>query len=171
MYGKSKRLGVNFYAVPAFELAALLLGKILCRRTADGVLSKRITETECYCGQEDTACHAHRGRTKRTEIMYHSGGVAYVYLCYGIHTMLNIVAGQAGSPEVVLIREVEGSPGPGRLTKAFSIGLDLNGEDLAVSKALWLEDDGFSLPYKTYKRIGIESATEEYRNKLWRFRL
>jgi DNA-3-methyladenine glycosylase len=111
------------------------------------------------------------GKTNRTEIMFHAGGVAYVYLCYGIHTMFNIVAGREGNPEAVLIRGVEGAQGPGRLTKSFSIGLDLNGENLAESSVLWVEDDSFSAAYKTGKRIGIKSATEEYRDKLWRFTL
>jgi DNA-3-methyladenine glycosylase len=163
------KLGCDFYAAHAEELAPLLLGKFLCQSGTCGVLKKRITETECYCGETDTACHARRGRTKRTEVMYHSGGTVYVYLCYGIHYMFNIVAGPPDYPEAVLIRGVEGSAGPGLLTKAFGIDLRLNGEDLSESKAFWLEDDGFSPVYKTGKRIGIASATEEYRDKLWRF--
>lgn len=165
----SKRLGLEFYRAGALELAPLLLGKYLCRKRENALLKERITETECYCGEEDTACHAHRGRTKRTEIMYHAGGVAYVYLCYGIYPMLNIVAGREGSPEAVLIRSTEGITGPGRLTRAFAIPLNFNGENLAESDRLWVEGDGFSPICRVEKRIGINSATEEYKNKLWRF--
>jgi DNA-3-methyladenine glycosylase len=83
--------------------------------------------------------------------------------------MFNIVAGLPDYPEAVLIRGVEGCAGPGLLTKAFEIDIKLNGEDLSESQAVWLEDDGFAPVYKIGKRIGIASATEEYRDKLWRF--
>ena len=106
----------------ALALAPRLLGKFLCRRLADGtVLRRRITETEAYFGEEDTACHAHKGRTPRTDVMYSPGGCAYVYLCYGMHEMLNVVTGREGRPEAVLIRGVEGAEGPGRLTKALHV--------------------------------------------------
>lgn len=156
-------------------MAPSLIGKLLCRRICiDGkeqVLKLRITETECYFGEEDTACHAHKGKTERTKIMYHSGGVAYVYLCYGIHSLLNIVSGSEDFPEAVLIRGVEGYNGPGKLTKALYIDCSLNGENLMDSDCLWLEDDGFTAKYTLGKRIGIDYATEEYRNIPWRYTL
>lgn len=112
----------EYFSRPATELARELLGKVLCRRTSDGtVLRRRITETECYFGEEDTACHAHKGRTPRTDTLYRAGGITYVYLCYGIHSLLNIVTGVADHPEAVLIRGVEGASGPGRVTKALGI--------------------------------------------------
>ena len=162
------RIPQEVYRLPALELAPYLLGKVLCRKIGDTVIRKRITETEAYCGESDTACHAHRGKTPRTAVMYEPGGIAYVYLCYGIHKLLNVVANQAGEPEAVLIRAVEGISGPGRVTKALEIGLDLNREDYTTSDALWIED-GPGLPYVTTPRIGIDSASEEDRERLWRF--
>ena len=103
--------------------------------------------------------------------MYREGGVAYVYLCYGIHSLLNIVSGTEGFPEAVLLRGVEGYDGPGKLTKALGIDCSLNGASFTTSEDLWLEDDGYSASYETGKRIGIDYATEEYRNILWRFTL
>jgi DNA-3-methyladenine glycosylase len=141
----------------------------LCSSSGGIVKKVRITETEAYFGESDTACHARRGKTPRTEIMYRRGGYAYIYLCYGIHHLLNIVSGPEGNPEAALIRGGIGYNGPGKLTKGMRITTGLNGEDLSVSDRLWLEDDGFIAQIKETKRIGIEYATEEYRNKLWRF--
>ena len=76
-------------------MAPALLGKLLCRKIDNEIIKYRITETECYFGEEDTACHAHKGKTERTKVMYHEGGVAYVYLCYGLHSMFNVVSGSA----------------------------------------------------------------------------
>ena len=87
-----RRLTTNDYAVDAVTAAKALVGAWLCRRLDDGtVVRRRITETEAYCGEEDTACHAHKGRTARTDVMYSPGGCAYIYLCYGMHEMLNVV--------------------------------------------------------------------------------
>ncbi len=156
-------------------MAPSLIGKLLCRRLCDEsgerIIKLRITETECYFGEDDTACHAHKGRTERTKVMYREGGVAYVYLCYGIHSLLNIVSGPDDFPEAVLIRGVEGYNGPGKLTKFLHIDRSLNGEDLILSNDLWIEDDGYNAEYLTGKRIGIDYATEEYRNILWRYTL
>ena len=167
------RLNKDFYTKRAPELAPSLIGKLLCRRICDEngekVIKLRITETECYFGEEDSACHAHKGKTERTKIMYHEGGVAYVYLCYGIHSLLNIVSGPEDFPEAALIRGVEGYDGPGKLTKALCIDRTLNGEDLISSNDLWIEDDGYKAEYSTGKRIGIDYATEEYRNIPWRY--
>ena len=168
------RLNKEFYTKRAFEMAPALLGKLLCRRLVDDsgnstVLKYRITETECYFGEDDTACHAHKGKTERTKIMYEEGGVAYVYLCYGIHSLLNIVSGPCGFPEAVLIRGIKGFEGPGKLTKAMNITRKYNGEDLCFSDELWLEDDGFDAKYRTDKRVGIDYATEEYREIEWRY--
>ena len=104
----------DYFSSPATVLAPDLLGKIICRRTENGIIRSRITETECYYGEEDTACHAHKGRTERTKTMYESGGITYVYLCYGIHAMLNIVTGDENHPEAVLIRGLSDAKGPGR---------------------------------------------------------
>jgi len=164
-----KKLDNAFYAEPAETLAPKLLGKFLCVKSASGTEKYRITETEAYCGEKDTACHASKGRTKRTEIMYQKGGAAYIYLCYGIHSLLNIVTGKEGSPEAVLIRGIEGFSGPGKLTKKLGITTAQNGTDLVTSGELWLEDDGLSPAYTTTPRIGIAYAAEEDRERLWRF--
>ncbi len=154
---------------PATELAPWLIGKILCRNIDGKIIRARITETECYFGEEDTACHAHKGRTERTDIMYRAGGNAYVYLCYGIHSLLNITTGLEGHPDAVLIRGVENVTGPGRVTKFMQIDRALNKKELVRENGLWLEDDGFMLKYIKSKRIGIDYADPDDRDKLWRF--
>ena len=159
----------DLYDLPATELAPLLLGKMLCRRRGSALLRLRITETECYYGESDSACHAHRGMTERTKVLYRAGGAAYIYLCYGIHNLLNVVSGPAGHPEAVLIRGIEGYPGPGRLTKALEIDRGLNGIDLRSSDQLWLEDDGVTFPYTAGPRVGIGYATPEDQARPWRF--
>ena len=107
-----KRLKKADYAADAVTMAKMLLGKWLCRRLDGGtVLKARIVETEAYCGEGDTACHAHCGKTERNAPMYEAGGIAYVYLCYGMHNLLNVVTGVKGYSEAVLIRGVEGRIG------------------------------------------------------------
>lgn len=165
----SQRLTREFYLAPATELAPKLLGKLLCRNVEGEVIKYRITETECYYGEEDTACHASKGKTERTKVLYEIGGTSYVYLCYGIHNLFNVVTGNEGHPEAVLIRGIEGYNGPGKLTKAMSINRSLNGIDMLDSNELWIEDDGYRPQYTTDKRVGIDYATPEYRDILWRF--
>ena len=160
----------DYFLRPATELAPDLLGKLLCRATPEGVLRRRITETECYFGEEDTACHAHHGRTPRTDTLYLAGGVAYIYLCYGIHSLLNIVTGEADHPEAVLIRGVEGASGPGRVTKAMGLTTAQNRTPLCPECGIWLEDDGAPRPaYTALPRVGIDYAAPADRARLWRF--
>ena len=167
-----ERLGKSDYAVDAVTAAKALVGVLLCRRMEDGsVVRRRITETEAYCGEEDTACHAHKGRTARTDVMYSAGGCAYIYLCYGMHEMLNVVTGPAGRPEAVLIRGVDGAQGPGRLTKVLKIDRSLNREDLVASERLWLERDGKCVRFSASPRIGIAYASKRDQNRKWRFTL
>lgn len=165
----SRRLGRDDYRKPATELAPDLIGKLLCRKCDTGILKYRITETECYYGEQDTACHASKGKTNRTRVLYEQGGTAYVYLCYGIHSLFNVVAGEEGFPQAVLIRGVEGYNGPGKVTKAMQIDRSFNEVDMVESEELWLEDDGVRPEYIAAKRVGIDYATEEYRDILWRF--
>ena len=147
-----------------------MIGKYLCRRTEDGVIRARIVETECYFGEEDTACHAHKGRTERTKVMYEAGGVTYVYLCYGIHSLLNIVTGAQGHPEAVLIRGVEGAVGPGRATKFMKITTSDNALPLCEESGIWIEDSGEKKPkIARTARIGINYATKTDRERRWRF--
>ena len=162
-------LPLSYFYASAVDLAPDLIGKLLCRRTEQGVLRLRITETECYCGESDSACHAHRGKTPCNSVMYEEGGQAYVYLCYGIHHLLNLTAGREGSPEAVLIRGVENISGPGRVTRAISVDKTCNRLPLCEESGLWVEDDGVKLPYEATPRIGIAYADEIDRNRLWRF--
>lgn len=165
----AKRLGRKYLSQPATVLAPELIGKLLCRQTEEGILKYRIMETECYYGEEDTACHASKGKTERTKVLYEKGGTAYVYLCYGMHSLFNVVSGKEGHPEAVLIRGVSGYNGPGKLTRAMEIDKRLNEEDMVSSERLWLEDDGCRPEYTTAKRVGIDYATPEYRDILWRY--
>ena len=159
-----------YFERPATELAPDLIGKYLCRRTEDGVIRARIVETECYFGEEDSACHAHKGRTERTKVMYEAGGVTYVYLCYGIHSLLNIVTGAKDHPEAVLIRGVEGAVGPGRATKFMKITTSDNALPLCEESGIWIEDSGEKKPkIARTARIGIDYATKTDRERKWRF--
>jgi DNA-3-methyladenine glycosylase len=164
-----RRLSARDYKRDAVTLAPMLLGKLLCRKAGRKILKLRITETEAYFGEDDTACHAHKGKTERTAIMYKDGGHAYIYLCYGVHWLLNVVSGKKDFPEAVLIRGVEGFSGPGKLTKQLQIDKSLNGENLAESKQLWIEDDGKRPAFTAAKRVGIDYASERDKNRLWRF--
>ena len=151
--------------------AQQLLGQYLVREYDGEMLVCHITETEAYCGEADTACHAHRGRTKRTEVMYMEAGTIYIYLCYGVHWMLNIVTGEENQPEAVLIRACEGKMnGPGKLTKALKITGALNRGSI-LGDELWIEDDGFTCAVATDTRVGIGYASEEDQSRLWRFKL
>lgn len=184
----SKVLPPVWFTRPTCVVAADLIGKILCRQLTDSdgrvkTLRMRISETEAYIGDDDAACHAHAGtRTTRTEIMYHQGGVFYVYLTYGIHHMLNLVTGAAESPESVLIRAGFLTPdserlieeqalsmdkqlthpkrlaGPGKLTKGLHIERLLTGQLIAPTSSVWIEDDGCQPPVSLRPRIGIDYA-------------
>ena len=163
------RLGYEFFHRPCLEVARDLVGKILVRKTPEGELRLRITETEGYCGEADTACHAHKGRTARTEVLYADAGTVYVYLCYGIHNLMNIITGDVNDPQGVLIRCCESAPGPGRLTKRLGITREYNRRSIVTDPELWIEDDGLRFEIETAKRVGIGYATQEDQDKLWRF--
>ena len=165
------KLPYSFYHRPCLDVARERVGKILVHRV-DGVEHRlRITETEAYCGESDTACHASKGRTKRTEVMYTEAGTIYIYLCYGVHWMLNIVTGEIDQPEAVLIRACEGKMnGPGKLTKALQITGALNRGSI-LGDELWIEDDGFTCAVARDTRVGIGYASKEDQSRLWRFKL
>ena len=160
------RLGYDFYHRDCPEVARDLVGKVLVYRGN----TLRISETECYCGEADTACHASRGRTKRTEVMYMDAGTVYVYLCYGMHWMLNIVTGEKDHPEAVLIRACLEAPGPGKLTKALGITGEENRSSVVTSDHLWIGDDGFRCEIERARRVGIGYASQEDQQRLWRFK-
>jgi len=181
------KLRRSFYEQPTIEVAQQLLGKYLIRKHPDGTTVGRIVETEAYIGPQDKACHASRGRTPRTEIMFGRAGHAYVYMIYGFHYMLNIVTEAADFPAAVLIRAVEpleGLPlmqsrrqterlrslasGPGKLCRAFAIDRTLNGNDVC-GKVLYLDDHGEPAPkVMTTPRIGVDYAGK-WKHKPWRF--
>lgn len=162
-----KRLDYVFFHRPCIEVARELVGKVLVHNGN----RLRISETEAYCGEEDTACHASKGRTKRTEVMYMEAGTVYIYLCYGMHWMLNIVTGEEDRPEAVLIRACLDAPGPGKLTKALGITGEQNRSSVVTSDVLWVEDDGFRCSIVTDRRVGIGYASREDQDKLWRFKM
>lgn len=182
-------LNRKFYERDTLKVARELLGKKLVRQVGGINLSGMIVETEAYCGQEDSACHAHRGETPRNSIMFGKPGHAYVYFTYGMHYMLNLVTEAEGSPCAVLIRAIEpidgieametrrkkkGSQltnGPAKLCQALSIDKSLNSWDVTTGSKLWVED------YKRISaksiistpRIGIDYAHAKHRDALWRF--
>ena len=159
-----------------------LLGKMLCTRIKGGLAKAIITETEAYAGIEDRASHAFGGRrTARNEPMYAEGGVAYVYLCYGIHHLFNVVTGEEGTPDAVLIRAAipaEGEKlmqrrrgktkvdktlmaGPGSVSQALGITTRLTGASLQ-SNRIWIEDAGIEpSEITTGPRVGVDYAGED----------
>jgi len=145
------------------------VGKVLVRKTEQGMVRLRISETEAYCGENDTACHVHKGRTKRTEVMYAEAGTLYVYLCYGMDWLMNIVTGEKEQPEAVLIRACLEADGPGKLTKRLVITGEYNRLQIGKTLDLWIEDDGFRCEVETGRRVGIGYASQEDQERLWRF--
>ena len=174
---RGKRLGRTFYRRPATELAQALLGKVLVHRVGGRAYAARIVETEAYIGPHDLACHASKGRTKRTEVMFGPAGFSYVYLIYGMYPMLNIVSGDVGCAEAVLIRAAEPTgdweadlSGPGKLCREMRITLADNALDLTRSEKLFLIDDRQRPTPRilTSKRIGVDYAGE-WKDALLRF--
>lgn len=165
-----RRLNTGFFLRDVLEVAPALLGKILVRKFDDGEIRRYIiTETEAYRGGDDKACHANKGRTARTEIMFAEGGLVYVYLIYGQYWLLNFVTGFENDSSAVLIRGIEGFSGPGRLGRELKLDKSFYGENLHSSQRIWLEDFKTVHKIKTAKRIGIQYSGEEWINKEWRF--
>jgi DNA-3-methyladenine glycosylase len=178
-----KKLPLSFYLrEDVLTIAKELLGKVLVTNRNGELTSGRIVETEAYAGELDRASHASKGRTERTEVMYGSGGRAYVYLCYGIHQMFNIVTATEGQPHAVLIRAVEPvagkdimlertgkkkwdetiTSGPGRVGKAMGFHTSQCGLSL-ISNELYIADDGFKINESNIvssPRIGVDYAGE-----------
>ena len=178
-------LQVDYYLnEKVVELAKNLLGKYLFTNIDNHLTGGIITETEAYAGITDKASHAFGGRrTARTEVMYHKGGISYVYFTYGIHYLFNIVSGKEDVPHAILIRAIypttggkfmlqrtgkskinyQLSNGPAKLTKSLGITKEQNGIPLN-SNELWLEDRGIIVEPKTITatpRIGINYAEED----------
>ena len=180
-----KKLDKTYYSnQDVLALAKDLLGKVLVTRINGAVTSGIITETEAYAGVTDKASHAYGNRrTGRTEVMYQQGGISYVYLCYGIHYLFNVVTSVKDEPHAILVRAVEPligrdiiekrrnrsidkasvSSGPGSVSKALGIDLGLNSKDLTGDE-IWIEDHG--LRYNDNEiaatpRVGVDYAGED----------
>ena len=179
------KLGARFYSNPdVVAVAGQLLGKVLFTDINGELTGGVITETEAYNGVIDKASHAFGGRrTNRTEIMYQKGGTAYIYLCYGIHSLFNVVTNIEGVPHAVLIRAIlpytgdnimlsrrpPGTPakvlynGPGKVSTALGIHHTLSGISL-LGNTLWIEDRKIEVPDNSVKitpRIGVDYAGED----------
>lgn len=162
------------------QIAKDLLGKVLCTLVDGNLTAGKIVETEAYSYKE-RACHAFGERkTKRTEVIFMNGGTAYVYLCYGIHKLFNVVTNQEGVAEAVLVRAVEPidglevmnsrrkgkgllelTSGPGKLAEAMGIGLTHNKSNL-LNGSIWIEDRGLEIsPIEASPRIGVAYANED----------
>jgi DNA-3-methyladenine glycosylase len=164
------KLDHTFYQRDVLEVAPGLIGKYLVRRFKDGhIFRDMITEVEAYRGEEDQGCHASKGRTVRTEIMYHPGGVIYVYLIYGMYWMLNFVTGPENNPQAVLIRGLDNIKGPGKITRQLQIDGSFYGASLVSSGKIWVEDNGIIAEHVAGTRIGIGYAGEIWKNRMWRF--
>lgn len=181
------KLPRSFYQQSTIDVAKQLLGKYLVRKHPKGNTVGRIVETEAYVGPQDLACHASKGRTARTEVMFGPAGHAYVYFIYGFYNMLNLVTESKDYPAAVLIRAVEPvdgidlmrrrrkngllpklASGPGKLCQAFSIDRSLNGADLCAD-VIFVEDRGEPAPkIKATPRIGVDYAGK-WKAKPYRF--
>lgn len=162
----------EFFSRDALEVARNLLGACLCRRTAEGTVRRlRITEVEAYVSGEDKACHASKGLTPRTAVMFGPAGHWYIYLCYGMHWMLNIVTMPKGHPAAVLIRGADTLDGPGKLTRELAIDSSLNAKKATRSSGLWLEQ-GSAVPDHAVirtPRIGVNYAGPDWAQRPYRF--
>lgn len=183
------KLSQKFYMQPTLKIAKQLLGKLLIHKVEKIKYIGRIIETEAYCGFNDLASHASHGRTKRTEIMFGSGGFAYVYMIYGMYYCFNVVTEEKNFPAAVLIRALEPitptvdeynktsckydsqpASGPGKLCRYMKIDKSLNKIDLTKDK-IWIENDDIKISDKDIinsKRIGINYAKNSAELK-WRF--
>jgi len=166
-----QRLSRSFFRNDVLHVAPQLLGKHIVINNRNYPERYLITETEAYRGEEDLACHASKGRTKRNEIMYATGGHVYVYLIYGMYWMLNFVASEVNVPQAVLVRSIEGYNGPGRLTRKLGIDGSFYGEDLVFSNRIWIEDNHFKGSFISLPRIGIDYAGDFWKSRPWRFML
>ncbi|MEK6764109.1 MAG: DNA-3-methyladenine glycosylase [Nitrospirota bacterium] len=177
MKTKPRILPRAYFNRPTLTVARSLVGKYLVRCIDGKEIAGKIIEVEAYVGSQDKACHASKGRTQRTEVMFGPAGVAYVYLIYGMYHCLNVVTEGEEFPSAVLIRAIELNgeliDGPGRLCRALQIDRRLNRVDLTIGESLWFEDRGEVVGRGTvgaYPRIGVDYAGM-WAKKLWRFRL
>ena len=177
MKTKSRILPRFYFNRPTVTVARSLVGKYLVRAIEGRILAGKIVEVEAYVGPKDKACHASKGRTLRTDVMFGPAGIAYVYLIYGMYHCLNVVTEREAFPSAILIRaiEIDGKliDGPGRLCRELEIDRGLNRADLTEGESLWFEDRGVVLKrgeLGSHARIGVDYAGA-WAKKLWRFRL
>ena len=168
---KSNELGKDFFNRSVLDVASDMLGLCLCKKDAGGQITRMIiNETEAYDGEKDLACHASKGKTPRNEVMYGSAGVIYLYLCYGMHWLLNIVCREEGYPAAVLIRGTLDVSGPGRLTKKLGINGELNRKTANFETGLWFEkSDLKKITIEKGPRIGVDFAGKYWAEKPYRF--
>ena len=179
----SKPLPHEFYERPTLKVAKELLGKVLVRETTNSTMFTKIVDVEAYVGPKDKACHASKGRTKRTEIMFGPAGFTYVYLIYGMYYLLNIVTERDEYPAAILIRGLEllgrdggqthqtRIDGPGRVGRFLELDRTHNGLDATQGTTIWVQDQGLTVSRKQIRvlpRIGVDYAGE-WAKKLWRF--
>ncbi len=168
----TKILDKNFFTGNALTVAENIIGKYLVRDIDGQEIALMINEVEAYDGHHDKACHASKGKTPRTEVMFEGGGIFYVYFIYGIHWMLNIVVGAKDYPAALLIRGAGDINGPARLTKFLNINKELNQKKATRESGLWFEDRGEIIDIAKIKRvprIGVAYAGEEWAQKPYRF--
>ncbi len=177
MKTKCRILPRVYFNRPTLSVARSLIGKYLVRSIDGRMLAGKIVEVEAYVGPQDKACHASKGRTQRTEVLFGPPGVAYVYLIYGMYHCLNVVTEREKFPSAILIRaiEIDGEliDGPGRLCRALQIDRRLNRVDLTTGESLWFEDRGILVErgdVGDHPRVGVDYAGE-WAKKPWRFRL
>jgi len=189
------KLRSSFFLQPdVLRISRKLIGKYLFTRTGkSGITGGMIVETEAYAGPEDRASHAHGNRrTKRTEVMFHNGGIAYVYLCYGMYPLFNVVTNVENIPHAILVRAImpthgmgimlrrrgkdrldrSVAGGPGALCKALGIDLRHNGEKL-TGRSVWIEDRGTRIAASRIiagPRVGVSYAGS-HAKRPWRFRI
>lgn len=165
-------LGQEFFHRDSHLAARELLGQNLCRLMPDGSVGRfAVTEVEVYDGFEDKASHASRGKTPRNSVMFGPGGFWYVYLCYGMHWMLNVTTREEGYPAALLIRGVGEWNGPGKLTKALGIGRETDRLPALPESGLWWERGTKTVPegeVLSLPRIGVSYAGPEWSAKAWR---
>lgn len=186
-------MNIDLRSPDVVQLSRQLLGYRLCTLIDGQLTSGIIVETEAYRAPEDKASHAYNGRrTSRTETIFSEGGVSYVYLCYGIHSLFNVVSGPADTAHAILVRALQPetgidlmkvrrgpsvrqrhlTSGPGKLCQALGITREMNGKVLYkdVGSGIWLEPGIEILPslIKSAKRVGVDYA-DEWKEKLWRF--
>lgn len=167
-----KVLSKRFFNRGALAAAKDLLGKYLIRNLNGKEVALKITEVEVYDGFEDKASHAHKSKTKRNETMFGEAGYWYVYLCYGMHNMLNVVVGKKHYPAAILIRGAGDFNGPGKLTRHLKINRRFNKRKANKASSLWIEDKGEKILKNKIiatPRIGVDYAGPTWSKKLYRF--